>query len=127
MAIITLGLALLTFLTAETPIPRVVASLILLGFGFALFASPNTNAVMTSVDRSLYGVASGMLATMRTTGMMLSLAIVTVIFALLIGTTQICPEVQAPFMACLHVTFVIFTILCVFGIFASLARGRVRA
>ena len=33
-----------------------------------------------------------MLATMRTTGMMRSLAIVTVIFALLIGTTQIGPS-----------------------------------
>jgi len=57
---------------------------------------------------------------------MLSLAIVTVIFALLIGTTRIGPEVQASFMASLHVTFTIFTILCTFGVFASLARGRVR-
>jgi len=126
MVFITLGLAIFTFLTPETPIPNIIASLVLLGFGYALFSSPNMNAIMTSVDRSLYGVASGMLATMRTTGMMLSLAIVTVIFALLIGTTQIGPEVQASFMASLHVTFTVFTILCTFGVFASLARGRVR-
>ncbi|NLA37879.1 MAG: MFS transporter [Methanomicrobiales archaeon] len=126
MAFITLGLAIFTFLTPETPVTNIIASLVLLGFGYALFSSPNMNAIMTSVDRSLYGVASGMLATMRTTGMMLSLAIVTVIFALLIGTTQICPEVQTSFMASLHVTFTVFTVLCTFGIFASLARGRVR-
>ncbi len=126
MVFITLGLAIFTFLTPETPIPEIIASLVLLGFGYALFSSPNTNAIMTSVDRSLYGVASGMLATMRTTGMMLSLAIVTVIFALLIGTTQICPEVQGSFMASLHATFMVFTILCTLGIFASLtARRRV--
>ena len=126
MALTTLGLALLTFLAPETPIPQIIASLVLFGFGFALFSSPNTNAVMTSVDRSLYGVASGMLATMRTTGMMFSLGVVTVVFAVLIGTTQIGADVQAPFMTSLHVAFTVFTILCALGIPASLARGRVR-
>ncbi len=126
MALITFGLAFFTLLAPETPILHIIANLALLGFGFALFSSPNTNAVMTSVDRSLYSVASGMLATMRTTGMMLSLAIVTVAFSILIGTTQIGPEVQKPFMMSLHVTFTVFTILCTLGIFASLARGRVR-
>ena len=126
MALTAVGLALLTFLTPVTPIGYIVASLVLLGFGFALFSSPNTNAVMTSVDRSLYGVASGMLATMRTTGMMFSLGFVTVIFAFLIGTTQIRAEALAPFMMSLHVAFTVFTIFCTLGIFASLARGRVR-
>jgi len=126
MALTAVGLALLTFLTPVTPIGYIVASLVLLGFGFALFSSPNTNAVMTSVDRSLYGVASGMLATMRTTGMMFSLGFVTVIFAVFIGTTQIGAEVLAPFMMSLHVAFTVFTIFCTLGIFASLACGRVR-
>jgi len=42
-----------------------VGSLILLGFGFALFSSPNTNAIMSSVEKKFYGVASGTLGTMR--------------------------------------------------------------
>jgi len=45
MALTAVGLALLTFLTPVTPIGYIVASLVLLGFGFALFSSPNTNAV----------------------------------------------------------------------------------
>ncbi|MCK9277808.1 MAG: MFS transporter [Methanoculleus sp.] len=126
MGLTAVGLALLTLLTATTPMVYIVASLVLLGFGFALFSSPNTNAVMTSVDRSLYGLASGMLATMRTTGMMFSLGVATVTFALFIGTTQIGPEVQEPFMTSLRVAFTIFAVLCTLGIFASLARGRVR-
>ncbi|MCK9299579.1 MFS transporter [Methanoculleus sp. YWC-01] len=126
MGLTAVGLALLTLLTAATPMTWIVASLVLLGFGFALFSSPNTNAVMSSVDRSLYGLASGMLATMRTTGMMFSLAIATVTFALFIGSTQIGPEVQEPFMTSLRVAFSIFAVLCTAGIFASLARGRVR-
>ncbi|WP_214019354.1 MFS transporter [Methanoculleus sp.] len=126
MGLTAVGLALLTLLTATTPMTYIIASLGLLGFGFALFSSPNTNAVMSSVDRSLYGLASGMLATMRTTGMMFSLAIATVTFALFIGSTQIGPEVQEPFMTSLQVAFSIFAALCTAGIFASLARGRVR-
>jgi hypothetical protein len=69
---------------------------------------------------------AGMLATMRTTGMMFSLGFVTVIFAVLIGTTQIRAEALAPFMMSLHVAFTVFTIFCTLGIFASLACGRVR-
>lgn len=126
MALTAAGLALLTLLSPTTPMAWIVASLVLLGFGFALFSSPNTNAVMSSVDRSLYGLASGMLATMRTTGMMFSLAIATVTFALFIGSTQIGPEVQEPFMTSLRVAFSIFAVLCTAGIFATLARGSVR-
>ncbi len=126
MGLTAVGLALLTLLTATTPMTYIIASLVLLGFGFALFSSPNTNAVMSSVDRSFYGLASGMLATMRTTGMMFSLAIATVTFALFIGSTQIGPEVQEPFMTSLRVAFTVFAALCTVGIFASLARGRVR-
>ncbi|WP_349238281.1 MFS transporter [Methanoculleus sp. 7T] len=126
MGLTATGLALLTLLSPTTPMTWIVASLILLGFGFALFSSPNTNAVMSSVDRSLYGLASGMLATMRTTGMMFSLGIATVTFALFIGTTQIGPEAQEPFMTSLRVAFSVFAVLCTAGILASLASGRVR-
>jgi len=43
------------------------------GRGFALFSSPNTNAVMASVEKRSYGVASAILATMRLVGQMLSM------------------------------------------------------
>jgi hypothetical protein len=40
-------------------------SQVILGCGFALFSSPNTNAVMSSVERKFFGVASGSMGTMR--------------------------------------------------------------
>jgi hypothetical protein len=43
-------------------------TLIVSGFSFAMFSSPNTSAIMGSVDKQYYGVASGILATMRMTG-----------------------------------------------------------
>ena len=51
MALTTLGLALLGFLDAAAPLAPIVAVLLLIGAGFALFSSPNTNAIMASVER----------------------------------------------------------------------------
>ena len=65
MMLTATGLFLLVFLSPATPLWAIVADLILLGFGYALFSSPNMNAIMGSVERKSYGVASGMLATMR--------------------------------------------------------------
>jgi len=103
-----------------------VASLILLGFGLALFSSPNTNAVMSSVERRLYGVASATLGTMRLTGQMLSMGIAMLIFAIYIGKVQITPQYYSLFLTSIKTAFIIFAVLCFVGIFASLARGKVR-
>jgi len=61
MAFTTAGLLLLSFLNVATAVEYIVASLIILGFGFALFSSPNVNAVMSSVEKKFYGVASATL------------------------------------------------------------------
>ena len=58
----------LSFLDEATPLRLVVAGLLLLGAGFGLFSSPNTNAVMGAVDRRSCGIASATLATMRLCG-----------------------------------------------------------
>ena len=120
------GLFLFTFIGRETHIGFVIAGLMLLGFGFALFSSPNTNAVMSSIDRRFYGVGSATLGTMRLMGQMLSMGIAMVIFALHIGSARITPENQPDFLASMRTAFILFTALCAAGIFASLARGKVR-
>jgi MFS family permease len=58
MALTAIGLALLCALSSATPLAYSVACLALLGCGFGLFSSPNTNAVMAVVERHQYGVAS---------------------------------------------------------------------
>jgi hypothetical protein len=126
MGMTTVGLIPFIFLTPETPIPFVLASLAILGFGFGLFSSPNKNAVMSSVERRFYGLASGTIGTMRTIGQVLSLAIVQLIFALIIGQVVITPESPGLFMQSNQLAFSLFTVLCFVGIFASLARGKVR-
>ncbi len=126
MALTFVGLCLLTLISEETGLPFIIGSLILLGFGLALFSSPNTNAVMSSVGNRFYGVASGTVGTMRLTGQMLSMGIVMLIFAVYIGRVQITPEYYPFFVQSTKVAFIVFAALCFGGIFASLARGRVR-
>jgi len=125
MAITVAGLAFFAFLSQTTPVIYIVINLMLLGFGFALFSSPNTNAIMSSVDKKYVGVASGTVATMRVTGQMLSMGIVMVTFALFqIGSVMITPAYYSRFLSSAKVAFIVFTLSCFLGTFASLARGK---
>jgi EmrB/QacA subfamily drug resistance transporter len=126
MGLTVIGLIFFIFLGNTTSLWFIIAGLIILGFGFALFSSPNTNAVMSSVEKRFYGVASATLATMRQIGMMFSMGMVMLIFAIHLGRVHITPEYYAPFLSSLNTAFIIFTVLCFGGIFASLARGKVR-
>ena len=126
MALTSVGLFLLAALDEKTGLGFAVASLILLGFGFALFSSPNTNAVMRSVGNRFYGVASGTLSTMRVVGMVFSMGITTQVLSLYVGKVQITPEYFPAFLSGQRLGFTFFALLCVGGTLTSLARGKVR-
>jgi EmrB/QacA subfamily drug resistance transporter len=114
------------FLEAETSLIYIAGSLALLGVGLALFASPNTNAVMGSVDKSRYGVASSTVGTMRLTGQMLSTGIAMTLFAINMGGAQITPELYPQLLTSIKTTFTVFFVLCIPGVAASLVRGRIK-
>ncbi|MGC9434767.1 MAG: MFS transporter [Methanomicrobiales archaeon] len=120
------GLFLLSFVQEATPLWMIIGVLALLGIGFALFSSPNTNAVMTSVTKAHYGIASATVATMRLIGQTTSMACAMVVFAVLIGRVQIGPAQHAGLLASMQALFLIFGILCTVGVFISLARGKVK-
>jgi len=124
MALTTAGLVMLTFLNGDTGLPYVLISLIILGSGFGFFSSPNTNAVMGSVESKYYGVASGMLGTMRLIGQTFSMGVALLLFALYIGRVQITPAYYPLFLKSMKTAFIISAALCFAGIFASIARGR---
>lgn len=124
MGITTLGLFLFSFLNAQTPAWYLIGNLAFMGIGFGLFSSPNTNAIMSSVDKKYYGLASGAMGTMRLIGQMLSMGIAMLLFSLFIGKIEITPEQSMPFMKSATTAFLIFSVLCFFGIFASLSRGK---
>jgi hypothetical protein len=124
MGVTVFGLGMLCTLGPVTALPYAALALAILGCGFGLFSSPNTNAVMASVDRPLYGIASASLGTMRLTGQMLSMAIATSLLALFVGHGALTAAQSGPLVAVTRVAFLVFAILCVGGTFASLARGR---
>jgi EmrB/QacA subfamily drug resistance transporter len=127
MAATFIGMVFFVFLTERTTMGGITMGLVLLGIGLALFASPNMNAVMSSVERKSYGLASATLGTMRLIGQTLSMATMTLIFAITMGRVQITPEYYPLFMKGIRMAFIIFTVLSFAGIFASLARGKVRS
>jgi EmrB/QacA subfamily drug resistance transporter len=124
MALTTSGLVMLTFLGNATGLQYILISLVILGLGFGFFSSPNTNAVMSSVKRKFYGVASGTLGTMRLTGQAFSMGMALLLFALYIGRVQITPEYYPLFLKSMKIAFSISAALCFGGIFASIARGK---
>jgi EmrB/QacA subfamily drug resistance transporter len=75
MSLVAAGMLLLGSMPLDAGLPRVVASLAVVGVGLASFSAPNTSAVMGSVRRDQLGLAGAFLATMRVAGMALSVAI----------------------------------------------------
>jgi EmrB/QacA subfamily drug resistance transporter len=124
MGLSAIGLFMLSFLVESTPLWYIILSLVVFGAGLGLFSSPNINAIMSAVEKRYYGVASGMNGTMRVVGQMLSMGIAMMLFSLIIGPVEITPEFYPQFITSLHYAFIIFTVLCIFGIAASLMRRK---
>jgi EmrB/QacA subfamily drug resistance transporter len=126
MGIVLLGLVSFSLLSDTTPTAVVVIILIGIGMGFALFSSPNANAIMSSISPKFLGVGAAVMATMRSVGQMLSMGIAMIIMAVVIGRVTITPEYYQAFLTSAKIAFGIFSILGMFAIAASLFRGKVR-
>lgn len=126
MTITALGLFLFAFVNKATPVSYIVGTLALLGFGFAMFSSPNMSAIMGSVEKRFFGIASGTVATMRLLGQMTSMSIAMVVFSIFIGREEIAPVNYDLFLHGVKVCFTISAALCVVGIFFSFFRGKLR-
>jgi EmrB/QacA subfamily drug resistance transporter len=121
MAITTLGLTLFIFLQLQTGIVYIVSALVVIGFGFAFFTSPNTNAIMSSVENRYYGVVSGILGSARTIGQTLSMGLATSIITISIGSAQMAVDHAPELLSSIKVIFTVISALCFSGIFVSFA------
>jgi MFS family permease len=126
MGLTATGLILLCFINENSAVSSIVFLLLLMGTGFGLFSSPNSNAIMSSVEKRHLGVASGVVGTMRMVGQMMSMGIAMMLLALYIGEQKINPSTYHGLMHSMKTGFMIFSVLCILGIFASLARNRRR-
>lgn len=122
MALSALSLVLLVFISSDTSLLAIIAILVILGIGLGIFSSPNTNAIMGSVERNCYGVASGTLGTMRLAGQMLSMGITMMVLAIFVGNVQITPDLYPAFIGGMKISMAVFAVMCIAGIFFSLVR-----
>ncbi len=123
MGLTATGLIMLCFVSETSPVFLIISLLVIMGVGFGLFSSPNSNAIMSSVEKKHLGVASGVVGTMRMVGQMLSMGIAMMLLALYIGKEAIVPETYPGLIRGMRTGFIIFSALCILGIFASLARS----
>jgi EmrB/QacA subfamily drug resistance transporter len=122
MIITAIGLGLAAMVDKDTGLPLIIIMLVLLGNGFAFFASPNMTTVMSSVEPKHYGIASSLVSTMRTVGMLFCMTIITYILSWKMGDHAVSVETQDMFLYCMHFSFLIFSGMSVVGIIFSMAR-----
>ncbi|MDR1239759.1 MAG: MFS transporter [Treponema sp.] len=122
MTLCAAGLAALCFVRADSHVAYIIAAMAVIGAGFGVFSSPNTNAIMSCVEPRSYAAATSFLATMRNMGQTASLAIVTSIMAVYTGHTVLADAPVSALLSSMRTGFIIFTVLCVIGIFFSMQR-----
>lgn len=120
MAIATVALLILTFLNGNTPVYLVVIAMILQGVGMGLFSSPNMNAIMSSVPPKDAPTASASQATMRTIGQTMSLGLLTLVFAWIMGNLPLSTQYADLIVQSSQTICLICMIACLVSIFASL-------
>ena len=134
LALICVGLLWSSTLSLASTSVDVALRLFLMGFGMGLFSSPNTSAVMGSVEKTHLGVASGTLGTMRVLGQSMSLALMGAVFAsfisgsvlsaLFVGvSTSTLAVANEAFVAGMQSAFIISVVIAAVGVVISLVRG----
>ena len=137
MAISCAGLVLLSQLEPSSPLVDVVWRLMGIGFGQALFVSPNNSALLGAAPPDRVGIASGILATCRVIGQSLSVALAGAVFTGLGGSQagraliQVSSRdsvqllaLQRQFIAAFRATLLTCAAVAAIGVFTSLIRGR---
>ena len=123
MALIAVVLfAIAFFIMPDSSLTVLAVMLGLLGVGFAAFSSPNTNAIMGSVEKKDYSMASATTGTVRCVGQTFSMGVTTMIIAIIIGNQAITPDESANLMKVIHITFITFALLCALGVYVLSAR-----
>lgn len=105
LSVLAVGLLVLSFLPTSVHIGLVVAGLLVVGSGMALFQSPNTSAVLRATPRARAGVGSAFVAEARNVGMAVGIALTAAIVGYFVGAAgipagegSVAPDVAARFV-----------------------------
>ena len=115
-----ISLAMLSMLGDSTPLWFLIVAMISHGLGFGIFSSPNTNAIMGSVPPKDTPMASASVATMRVIGQTMSMGMLTLVFAFVMGNVPMVEKYFPLLITSSQITCLICMVLCVASVFASL-------
>ncbi|MGM0653870.1 MAG: MFS transporter [Thermodesulfobacteriota bacterium] len=124
MAICAAGLGFAAVLDQDAGTRQVLVVLIIMGLGFAAFSTANMTTVMGSVGSRHYGIASSLVATMRSIGMLTAMTITTLLLSIFMGDAEISTATAPGFLKTMHTAFIIFALLSLVGIIFSMARVK---
>ena len=101
-------------------VPQILAAIGMALGTLSLFLSPpNTNVIMGSVPPKDTSVASAAVATMRTVGQAMSMGILTLVFAFVMGDVPIIQQYYPLLIQSCQITCIICVVLCIASVFAS--------
>ena len=120
------GLFLCAFLDSDSSFLFIILALSLIGAGVALCQSPLVRTSVSSVQKEMFGLASGMIETMRLIGMTISIAIAIIVFTAVMGNTHISSPLFPLFIQSFHIIFLIFLGISFSGLFVALTLKKER-
>lgn len=123
--LITMGLFIFACLNLETSMYVIIMGLALLGVGIGIFSAPNMHIIMSSVEKKYFGLASASASTMRLLGQTFGMGITLIIFEVYLGKVQFIPQNYPQLLISTQIAFLIFSLLGLFAIFASLMRNTI--
>lgn len=132
MSLVVVGFYGLRGLSIDSQPVEIIVRLALPGIGMGIFQTPNNSAIMGSVSKRYLGIASGVISTMRSVGMVLGIAISGSVLAmmepkyleqLLAGGTDKIRAGRMAFVFAFHDAFLVGGVICLLAVVASLVRG----
>ncbi|MDR0767108.1 MAG: MFS transporter [Methanosarcinales archaeon] len=120
LGIIFIALVILSVLDKTTPLFVIITAIILQGVGYGMFVSPNTNIVVSALSSKLAPIATATVSTTRVIGEALSLGMLTLVFAIFMGSLHLIPENSAELILSSQVFTILAGIICVLAIVFSL-------
>lgn len=123
MLLMTVGLFLLAQVGATTSDAQVVLGLVIAGLGTGMFVSPNNSAMLGSAPRERRGIASGIMATARSVGMVMGFAMAGAIYTSVVAAQGKSP---ASAIAGVQAGFIGAAVIAILGAIAAWVREPAR-
>lgn len=123
MVLMAVGLFLLAGVNRTSSDFQVIVGLVIAGLGTGMFVSPNNSAMLGSAPKERRGIASGIMATARSVGMVLGFAMAGAIYTSVVATQGKTPEGA---IAGVQAGFIGAAIVAILGALAAWVREPAR-